>query len=172
MHRFHGLLRHTYTKNSSSYSDDGSMTLALSQSIIDAEGAYDHALSIKYFLEWMFGGRFSTIDTAWDVGLSTRMALLSWNQRGVDLLQTTQDHINRTLDREDRSGNGSLMRIAPIGVRFWRDPEHARRVAREHGRSTHPALACVEACELYTLLVCEVMRGMVVGSLGCGVGVW
>ncbi|KAE8371305.1 ADP-ribosylation/Crystallin J1 [Aspergillus bertholletiae] len=142
-----------------SYSDDGSMTLALAQSIIDSQGKYNHALSIHYFVDWFATGRFSTIDHAWDVGRSTRSALQSWRKRGTDNLEKTQDVIDKKLDVEQSSGNGSLMRIAPIGLALWRDPEAARRVAREQSRVTHPVLGCLEACEAYTLLVCGVLRG-------------
>ncbi|KAE8411992.1 ADP-ribosylation/Crystallin J1 [Aspergillus pseudocaelatus] len=142
-----------------SYSDDGSMTLALAQSIIDSQGNYNHALSIQYFVDWFATGRFSTIDRAWDVGYSTRSALQSWRKRGTEDLQRTQDVINQKLDMEHRSGNGSLMRIAPIGLALWSDPGEARRVAREQSRVTHPVLGCLEACEVYTLLVCGILSG-------------
>lgn len=52
------------------------------------------------------------------------------------------------------------MRIAPIGLALWRDPGEARRVAREQSRVTHPVLGCLEACEVYTLLICGVLSGM------------
>lgn len=133
------------------------MTLALAQSIIDSQGKYNHALSIQYFVDWFAAGRFSTIDRAWDVGYSTRSALQSWRKRGTEDLQRTQDVINQKLDMEHRSGNGSLMRIAPIGLALWREPGEARRVAREQSRVTHPVLGCLEACEVYTLLVCTVL---------------
>ncbi|RAQ49282.1 ADP-ribosylglycohydrolase [Aspergillus flavus] len=142
-----------------SYSDDGSMTLALAQSIIDSHGQYNHALSIQYFVDWFTTGRFSTIDRAWDVGASTRSALQSWRKRGTSDLQHVQDVINQKLDVEQSSGNGSLMRIAPIGLALWRDPGEARRVAREQSRVTHPVLGCLEACEVYTLLICGVLSG-------------
>ncbi|KNG83277.1 ADP-ribosylglycohydrolase [Aspergillus nomiae NRRL 13137] len=148
-----------FSQPAGSYSDDGSMTLALAQSIIDSQGKYNHALSIQYFVDWFSAGRFSTINHAWDVGRSTRSALQSWRKRGTEDLQRTQDVVNRKLDVEQSSGNGSLMRIAPIGLALWRDQGEATRVAREQSRVTHPALACLEACEVQTLLICGVLRG-------------
>ncbi|KAE8387690.1 ADP-ribosylation/Crystallin J1 [Aspergillus alliaceus] len=150
-----------FAQPAGSYSDDGSMTLALAQSLIDSRGNYSqaHALSIKYYIDWLSTGRFSTTDRAWDVGLSTRAALLSWRKCGTVDLQRTQAVIDRELDAEDRSGNGSVMRIAPVGLVLWRDVVEARRVARVQGAVTHPSLACVEACEVYTVVVCGVLRG-------------
>ncbi|RMJ26054.1 ADP-ribosylglycohydrolase [Aspergillus sp. HF37] len=143
-----------------SYSDDGSMTLALAQSFIDTNGRYNHGGSIQYFTEWLASGRFSGFSAAWDVGMSTRTSLAIWGERGTRDIEATQGMIDQRLGVEKASGNGSLMRIAPVGVVMWRDGEEgARKRAREQSGITHPALACVEACELYTVLMGRVMRG-------------
>lgn len=146
------------------------MTLALAQSFIDAHGHYDHRASIQNYLDWLNRGAFSTTDYAWDVGVSTRLALSLWDAPSSSSSSLRTDDAQRAvdakLDRDSRCGNGSLMRIAPVGVVLWRDASTARRVAREQGAVTHPARACVEACELYTELVVAVMRG-VSSCLGC-----
>ncbi|RJE23302.1 ADP-ribosylglycohydrolase [Aspergillus sclerotialis] len=142
-----------------SYSDDGSMTLALSQSFIDQRGKYNHVGSIKYFVSWLFSGQFSTAKSAWDVGRSTRIALTIWNKNGSEDIEHTQSRINQKLDMEECSGNGSLMRISPIGLALWKDIDEARRRARERSQITHPSLACLDACELYTELLCRIMAG-------------
>lgn len=136
------------------------MTLALSQSFIDTQGKYNHLGSIKYFTDWLGTGRFSGFSAAWDVGMSTRVSLGIWGERGTGDIAQTQRVVDRDLDRERASGNGSLMRISPVGVVMWRDGEGARKCTREQSRITHPALACLEACELYTMLMGRVMHGM------------
>ncbi|KAJ5931102.1 hypothetical protein N7466_006595 [Penicillium verhagenii] len=143
-----------------SYSDDGAMTLALAQAFIDsAPSNYDHALAIQYFLEWWKFGRFSTADQAWDVGVSTGEALSIWKARGLaDLEQTTQIIADK-LRKDECSGNGSLMRIAPVGVALFFRPYAALQIAKEQSQVTHPSLACVEACRSYTGLICGAMRG-------------
>lgn len=142
-----------------SYSDDGSMTLALAQSFIDSAGKYDHALSIQYFTDWHTHGRFSTTNRAWDVGMSTRIALSTWQEQGLNDIEHTHEMIKIKLDKEYSSGNGSLMRIAPVGVALWADRDLARRVARQNSQVTHPALACGEACEAFTNFVSLAMHG-------------
>ncbi|KAJ5272891.1 hypothetical protein N7478_008016 [Penicillium angulare] len=142
-----------------SYSDGGAMTLALAQSIIDTDKVYDQTLVIQYFLEWLNFGRFSTTNEAWDVGISTRLALNLWNQHGVMNLDATQAIITRQLSDERRSGNGSLMRIGPVGIMLHFQPEIALQVAKEHSDITHPSPACGEACQAYTELICAAMRG-------------
>lgn len=135
------------------------MTLALSQSFIDSKGTYNHAGSIKYFVEWFRSGRFSTTDWAWDIGTSTRIALSIWKKDGEKDPEKAQRQINEQLDKEGCSGNGSLMRISPVGLAMWKDPVEAGKRAREQSTVTHPALACLEACALYTELLCLVMAG-------------
>lgn len=135
------------------------MTLALAQSFIDSHGQYNHALAIQNFLDWITNGRFSTADSAWDIGFSTRLSLAIWQRHGTKDLPGTQQRVHEKLDRERQSGNGSLMRISSVGVVLWRNPELARQVARQQSQVTHPALACEEACELYTEMVCGIMNG-------------
>ncbi|KGO64533.1 ADP-ribosylation/Crystallin J1 [Penicillium italicum] len=144
-----------------SYSDDGSMTLALACSFNKSNMQYNHELSIQYFTEWMTKGHFSTINRSWDVGRSTRTSLRLWVKYGMEKgdFELGQTMVTSRLDRDEFSGNGSLMRIVPIGLAYWRDSELARETARRHSQITHPSLACVEACEAYTKLVCGVMNG-------------
>ncbi|KAJ6115407.1 ADP-ribosylation/Crystallin J1 [Penicillium sp. IBT 16267x] len=143
-----------------SYSDDGAMTLALAQSLIDTTPRlYDHALTIQYFLEWWKFGRFSTTHEAWDVGVSTGRALAVWQARGLADLEQTGQIISDNLMKENFSGNGSLMRVAPVGVALFFRPLAAAQVAKEQSQVTHPALACVEACQAYTEVICGAMRG-------------
>lgn len=137
------------------------MTLALAQSFIDTGGHYDHALSIKLFVEWLTTGRFSTTDHAWDVGISTDAALSIWQEKGTDHLRRTQRIVDEQLKVESCSGNGSLMRISPIGLVIYEDVEEAKRCARQQSQITHPAVACLEACELYIELLCQTMKGMI-----------
>lgn len=134
------------------------MTLALAQSLIDAEHRYDHVLAIKYFLQWWESGRFSTTDVSWDVGISTGQALSCW-KKGLADAESTQQTINNKLKHESCSGNGSLMRIAPIGVAFFFAPGYAHETAKRQSQTTHPALACVEACQAYTELIGAAMQG-------------
>ncbi|KAJ5505648.1 ADP-ribosylation/Crystallin J1 [Penicillium expansum] len=143
-----------------SYSDDGSMTLALACSFNKSNMQYNHELSIQYFVEWMTKGHFSTVNHSWDVGRSTRTSLRIWAKYGMEGdFELAQAMVSDRLDYNEFSGNGSLMRIVPIGLVYWRDSERARKIARKQSQITHPALACVEACEAYTELVCRVMNG-------------
>ncbi|KAH8705623.1 ADP-ribosylglycohydrolase family protein [Talaromyces proteolyticus] len=155
-----------------SYSDDGAMTLALAQSFIDANGKYNHLGSIKYYLEWLFDGRFSTRNHAWDVGVSTRLTLSIWRDAiwkyyewksplTDDDITETQNNVSNSLGMEESSGNGSLMRIAVVGVMMHTvdDIDIVRETARKQSSVTHPSIACQEACAVYTEVVWRAMHG-------------
>lgn len=143
------------------------MTLALARSFIDSDEKYNHTLAIKFFVAWKYQGRFSSSTSAWDVGGSTRKALAVWKDDGWTDVERTQLAITQKLDKQECSGNGSLMRISPIGVALWRDPDAAVLTARQHSLPTHPFLACVEACAAFTKLICQAMRGMSFPSAVC-----
>lgn len=133
------------------------MTLGLAQSFIDTRGRYDQTRSIANYLDWIETGYFGTEKYCWDVGFSTRRALEIWGQNGIS--PSSQQRVNKELRKEMNCGNGSLMRIAPVGVIFWQDEARALQVAREESMVTHPADACVEACVLFTSLITAAMRG-------------
>lgn len=133
------------------------MTLGLAQSFIDSRGRYDQGRCIANYIDWMRTGNFGTATWPWDIGISTRRALTIWHQFGAT--PSSQQRVNRELDKEISCGNGSLMRIAPVGVMLWQDEARAIQVAREESMVTHPALACVEACVLFTSLITAAMRG-------------
>lgn len=54
--------------------------------------------------------------------------------------------------------NGSLMRVAPIGI-WARDPEHAAAVAMEDSRLSHPHPVCTVACAAYTAAIAAGIQG-------------
>ncbi|KAJ6023711.1 ADP-ribosylation/Crystallin J1 [Penicillium herquei] len=151
-----------FRKPAGSFSDDGSMTLALAQSIIDKE-VYDHGTTVQYFLDWLDNGRFSSAERSWDVGGTTRLSLNYWKQGITDTssnqLQITQETVRKVSSGVNNQGNGSLMRIAPIGVAYYRKPDLARRIAGVQSEVTHPMRSCIEACQIYTDLMIGVMLG-------------
>lgn len=146
------------------------MTLALAQSFIDSKGSYNHELSINFFLDWFLDGRFSTTSESWDVGMATQRALNMWKKclRRKDgnfiTVEETQKQVDEALNVDHCSGNGSLMRIAPVGLILHRNMAQAMDVAKHQGRITHPAQACVDSTMLYTELMCRLVHGTYVPS--------
>jgi len=149
-----------FNQPAGSYSDDGSMTLALAKSFIDSKGSYNHELSIVYFLDWLLDGRFSTTSESWDVGSSTGRSLRMWKKclrrNGVE---DGQKQVDEAFNVDQFSGNGSLMRISPVGLILHKNMNQAMDIAKQQGRITHPAQACVDSTVLYTELMCRIIHG-------------
>lgn len=160
-----------FDKPAGAWSDDGSMTLCIAQSLVEHGGAYSHADIAHKFFRWHFYGYLSSHgDYAWDVGGATRTACLTWAslfERSEDVARFSAADVERcqqkiyaskTLNATECQGNGSLMRVAPIGVAFHADVDTAMRFARQQGDITHPHPACGDACVVYTRLLAEVLQ--------------
>lgn len=143
-----------------SWSDDGSMMLCLAQSFIDSNRQYDGKDVASKFHQWCSNGYMSSDGQhAWDVGMGTSIACKMWarvfEEGDVDF-DAMQKLVKEAplLTREMSQGNGSLMRVAPVGVVFHDSPSTAVKVAKLQSDLTHPMPACAEACAIYTELVC------------------
>jgi ADP-ribosylglycohydrolase len=56
-------------------------------------------------------------------------------------------------------GNGSLMRVAPIGLVYFRDVDRALSNAALSSDATHPYPTCADCCQIYTRLIVRAMNG-------------
>ena len=96
----------TYNQPVGTWSDDSSMTLATLTSIWN-RGKIDLRDIMNNFVLWYMYGMFTPYGSVFDVGNTTRKAIMTYLQNG-------KDHTNcRCRDFND-NGNGSLMRILPL----------------------------------------------------------
>ena len=56
-------------------------------------------------------------------------------------------------------GNGSLMRVAPIGLVYFRDIDLALSNAALSSDATHPYPTCAECCTIYTRAIVSSLNG-------------
>ncbi|KAG6834786.1 hypothetical protein H0H93_007377, partial [Arthromyces matolae] len=152
------------------WTDDTSMTLCLARSLATfrsttssssssdrtERGGFDEGDQLRWYNQWYKHGTLSPNGRCFDIGSSVREAL-SIYARHRDVENALQQ-IQVRLDREECSGNGSLMRVLPIGLTYWRDEKAAREYARRSSRTTHPNLMCQEACEVWTKAIVEIMK--------------
>jgi ADP-ribosylglycohydrolase/fructose-1,6-bisphosphatase/inositol monophosphatase family enzyme len=86
-------------------------------------------------------------------------AYREWLQtRPVDIGTTTERGL-LGLNTTDSDSNGSLMRVAPIGVWAAGDPARAAEAARADSALTHRNPVCVEACAAYTAAIAAGVAG-------------
>lgn len=131
------------------WTDDTAMALALADNLAEHDG-FDPADLMRRFWRWRGEGAYSCTGTCFDVGLTVSSALSRWSR--------TKEPLAGSIDPQT-AGNGSLMRLAPVPVRFWNDAERLRHIAIDQSRTTHGAPEAVSACVAYAELIAEAISG-------------
>ena len=132
------------------WTDDTSMALCLADSLL-ACGRLDQTDILDRFLRWYDTGENSATGRFFDIGNTTRSALERYRRTGAPESGSTDP---------GSAGNGSIMRLAPIVLRWHHDPSAAVEYARAQSRTTHATLEAVEGCALLAeILVDAIVTG-------------
>src|SRR6516225_5106936 len=142
----HGLIAGEWT-------DDTSMALALADSM--ASVGWDLNDQARRYVEWWKTGKYSVNGRCFDIGITTRSALSRF-VAGQDALASG--------DASERaSGNGSIMRLAPVPVgHAGLYPDHIgelSRLADESSLPTHASEQCRSACRYLATVLAALVRG-------------
>jgi ADP-ribosylglycohydrolase len=123
------------------YSDDTQMSLAVAEALIEAGGADVDALMnaiARRFVEWRASPANNRApDDTCMRGTDNLTRGVPWRQAGMP----------------NSKGCGSVMRVAPIGLYYWRDHARLLEVARASSLLTHGHDAAVEGAAAAALLV-------------------
>ena len=130
------------------WTDDTSMALCLADSLI-ARGDLDQRDLMTRFLRWFRQGENSVTGRCFDIGMATRTALLEFEASGDPMAGRTDPNV---------AGNGSIMRLAPVALRWLRDREKAIATAREQSVTTHGSPESVEGCALLAEYLVDAIR--------------
>ena len=131
------------------WTDDTSMALALAESLA-ATGALDCRDLMDRFTRWCRHGEYSWSGTCFDIGITTCEALERYSRTGDPIAGSTDP---RT------AGNGSLMRLSPVALRFWNDRIRLIDTAADQSRTTHGAEEAVDACRAFAELLADAIAG-------------
>jgi len=139
--------------NPGEWTDDTSMALALADSLASVHWNLED--QADRYLDWMNGGKYSVNGVCFDIGHTTSSALMRFEQfRNPRTSGPTDDRL---------SGNGSIMRLAPIPIYFLNlFPESIERLsvyAAESSLPTHASPKCLSACQYMSLILCGLMSG-------------
>jgi ADP-ribosylglycohydrolase len=137
------------------WSDDTSMALCLLESL---SRGLDYADIMDNFVKWYRAAFLTAGDAVFDVGGTTRRAILRY--------EANQNPLTCGQSGEWDAGNGSLMRILPLafyldakyGYYFAESPE-AMEIVRNVSSLTHAHMRCVIACGIYLAVAQELLRG-------------
>lgn len=142
------------------WTDDTSMALCLAESIIERD-EFDAEDQMTRYLRWYREGYLSSKGECFAIGNTTRAALERFERDGNPWAGPVDRHA---------AGNGSLMRLAAVPMRWWRnDFRDVERYAAMSSRTTHAAPQAVDACRYFAVLIAAAMRGASKDDLLCGV---
>lgn len=136
-----------------SYSDDTQLALAVARALLEAgDQSVDELMQAmaRQFIAW-----YTSPEVARGPGLSTLAACanlareVAWKESGI----------------RDAKGCGAAMRVAPIGLYFYRDREKFRQVAEQSARITHAHPTGVAAAVVNACAVAEVLEKKPVDEL-------
>lgn len=131
------------------WTDDTSMALCLAESLLECHGC-DAADQMRRYLRWKDEGYWSSNGVCFDIGNTVRDALNAFRRTGDPLAGPSSEHT---------AGNGSLMRLAPVPLRFALAPELAIRMAADSSRTTHGAPTAIDACRYFAGLIIGALQG-------------
>ena len=135
------------------WTDDTSMALALADSI--AQVGWDLNDQANRYVAWWKKGEYSVNGECFDIGITTRRALSRFLKSG---------DANTSGDPSERaSGNGSIMRLAPVPIHFASlFPDQLDELVTllvDSSRPTHASPQCISACAYFGLVLCGLIRG-------------
>ncbi len=135
------------------WTDDTSLALCLAESLIEstAPAGWDLRDQLERYVRWWRHGHLSSVGRCFDIGGTTRGALARFEETGDPLAGATDAR---------SAGNGSIMRLAPVPLRFYRDPAEAVERSAESSRTTHGAAVAVDACRLLGAFVVAAANGV------------
>jgi len=132
------------------WTDDTSMALCLATSLITKDG-FDAIDQMDRYWDWYRNGYLSSTGQCFDIGNTIRQALETYQRTGDPFSGSTAP---------ETAGNGCLMRLAPIPLFYFPDLEKTISFAGESSRTTHGALECVEASQLFAEMLYRALSGM------------
>ncbi|HOY38814.1 MAG: ADP-ribosylglycohydrolase family protein [Bacteroidales bacterium] len=123
------------------WTDDTSMALCLADSLIE-KGGFDAHDQMEKYLDWYRNGYNSSERGCFDIGLTTRNALRTFEKTG---------EVYCGSENPNTAGNGSIMRLAPVAIKYHNDTDLLMEYAALSSKTTHAAPEAVQSCMLLGL---------------------
>lgn len=127
------------------WTDDTSMALCLGESLLHRFNTEDQ---LKLWVKWWQEGYLSSTGKCFDIGNTTIRALRNY----------VCDGKLKAEDVTHSSGNGALMRFAPIAIKYHKDGMYLN-YTRESTRTTHGSSMCIEANDLFASILGDALSG-------------
>jgi ADP-ribosyl-[dinitrogen reductase] hydrolase len=131
------------------WTDDTSMALALAHNLVGCGGLDERDLMCR-FVSWWKEGAYSSTASCFDIGMTVRSSLQRFQQDANPVAGSTDPM---------SAGNGSLMRLSPVAIRYWHDGEKRRDAAARQSATTHRAPEAVDACVVFADILADAIAG-------------
>ncbi|MGB4222991.1 MAG: ADP-ribosylglycohydrolase family protein [Syntrophorhabdus sp.] len=139
----------TFNLPPGSWSDDSSLILCTVESLLDG---FDTTSMGELFIRWLTEGHWTPWGNTFDVGASTMSSI------GRMMREVSPEEAGGR--GENDNGNGSLMRILPIGIFFSRKPvKELLNYVHRASSLTHRHPRTLIACGVYCLMVSALLKG-------------
>lgn len=129
------------------WSDDTSLALCLAESLIEQNG-FDPIDQLKRYTCWYREGHLSINGRCFDIGNTTRAAIHKFEETGEPYCDPKH---------EFSISNGSLMRLAPVPMFYYQNPQLTIELSGESSKTTHGNQIVIDACRY--------MGGIIFGAL-------
>lgn len=148
--------------NPGEWTDDTSMALCLGESLVEC-GGFDARDQMERYLLWWRGGYLSAKGECFDIGNTVARSLRWFEESGEPFCGSPDPK---------SAGNGSLMRLAPIPIRWWNKTIESIEMSAESSRTTHAAPTCMDGCRLFGAMLARAIQGLskeevLFGTIGC-----
>lgn len=128
------------------WTDDTALTLCVAESLLESNG-FDATNQLEYYANWFTKGYNSCRPYAFDIGGTIRRAVKAYLATG------------KVTPYPQGTGNGSLMRLAPVVLAYAANPFQAIEVAGQMSETTHGDLRASDACRYYAGLILGALAG-------------
>ena len=135
--------------NAGEWTDDTAMALCLAQSLVECKG-FNPINQLDKYLQWIDTGYMSCTGKMVGLGKTCMRSLIRYRVNGK--AYTDVKH-------EKFSGNGSLMRLAPIAIFYANDLDLAVHYAGLSSATTHGSPIAVDSCRYFAYLIVHLLRG-------------
>jgi ADP-ribosyl-[dinitrogen reductase] hydrolase len=130
------------------WTDDTAMALCLAESLLACRGLDPHDL-MRRFLRWYRLGENACGGRTVGIGQNTRAALEAYEGEG---------DFGQNDNHPGSIGNGCVMRLAPVAIRYRRNLVAARDAAIAQARTTHSSNEAAEASGLMAKMLVAGLR--------------
>jgi ADP-ribosylglycohydrolase len=136
------------------WTDDTSMALAMADSI--GEMGWNLHNQMTKYVAWWQEGKYAVNGWCFDIGGTTRDSLSNFLQNNTPVLECSDP-------TEGASGNGSIMRLAPVAIKyhnwFLDDMPSYSTIADDSSRTTHASPQCRSACRYLATVLAGLIHG-------------